>query len=75
MIDSHCHLDHEPLFENLDEVLKRSKAVGIKKLLTICRPLKGFEKIKKIVKQDKIGLLYPSPSPRAPSPARSPSPV
>ena len=30
MIDSHCHLDHEPLFGNLDEVLKRSKNVGIK---------------------------------------------
>ena len=40
MIDSHCHLDHEPLFENLDEVLKRSKNVGIKKILTICTTLK-----------------------------------
>jgi len=54
MIDSHCHLDHEPLFENLDEVLKRSKAVGIKKLLTICTTLKSYEKIKQIVKQDEI---------------------
>ena len=25
MIDSHCHLDHEPLFTNLDEILNRSK--------------------------------------------------
>ena len=25
MIDSHCHLDHEPLFENIPEVLKRCK--------------------------------------------------
>ena len=29
MIDSHCHLDHEPLLENLNEVVKRSKEVGI----------------------------------------------
>jgi len=32
MIDSHCHLDHEPLLENLDQVIKRSKEVGITKL-------------------------------------------
>ena len=35
MIDSHCHLDHEPLLENLSDVIKRSKEVGISKLLTI----------------------------------------
>ena len=49
MIDSHCHLDHEPLFNNLDDILKRSKSVGIKKLLTICTTLKSFEKIKQLV--------------------------
>ena len=31
MIDSHCHLDHEPLFDDLDEVIKRSKDVGLEK--------------------------------------------
>ena len=45
MIDSHCHLDHEPLFNNLDDILKRSKSVGIEKLLTICTTFKSFEKI------------------------------
>ena len=54
MIDSHCHLDHEPLFNNLDEVLKRSKAVGIKKLLTICTTLESFIKIKQLVEKDNI---------------------
>ena len=54
MIDSHCHLDHEPLFNNLDEVLKRSKAVGIKKLLTICTTLARFIKIKQLVEKDNI---------------------
>ena len=29
MIDSHCHLDHEPLFSNLNQVLLRSKEIGI----------------------------------------------
>ena len=31
MIDSHCHLDHEPLFSNINEILSRSKKIGIKK--------------------------------------------
>ena len=25
MIDSHCHLDHEPLFENLSDIIKDLK--------------------------------------------------
>tara|TARA_B100000902_G_scaffold183021_1_gene175777 strand:+ start:177 stop:938 length:762 start_codon:yes stop_codon:yes gene_type:complete len=54
MIDSHCHLDHEPLFDNLDQILKRSKDVGIEKILTICTTFESFEKIKEIVKIDKI---------------------
>ena len=54
MIDSHCHLDHEPLYTNLDDIIKRSKEVGIKKLLTICTTFKSYEKIKEIVKKDDI---------------------
>jgi TatD DNase family protein len=54
MIDSHCHLDHESLFKNLDEVLKRSKEVGIEKLLTICTTLESFQKIKQLVLRDDI---------------------
>ena len=52
MIDSHCHLDHEPLLSNLDDVIKRSKEVGINKILTICTTISSFEKIKEIVKVD-----------------------
>ena len=54
MIDSHCHLDFEPLFENIDEIIKRSKKVGIEKLLTICTTLESFKRIKILVKKDKI---------------------
>ena len=52
MIDSHCHLDHEPLFENLKQVIQRSKDVGIKKLLTISTTLASFEKIKHLINID-----------------------
>jgi len=54
MIDSHCHLDHEPLYKDLVNVINRSKLVGVKKLLTICTTLDSFDKIKKIVDQDEI---------------------
>ena len=54
MIDSHCHLDYEPLISNLDKVIQRSKDIGIKKILTICTTLNSFIKIKDIINRDKI---------------------
>ena len=52
MIDSHCHLDHEHLIANLDQVIANSKKVGLEKLLTICTTLQSYEKITNIVKKD-----------------------
>ena len=54
MIDSHCHLDHEPLLSDLLNVLKRSKDIGIKKLLTISTSFESFSKVKDIVNEDEI---------------------
>ena len=54
MIDSHCHLDHQQLFENIDDILKRSKEVGIQKLLTICTTFESFNRIKLLVKKDEM---------------------
>ena len=54
MIDSHCHLDHEPLLGDLSNVIKRSKEVGIKKLLTISTSYKSFDRIKNIVQKDEM---------------------
>ena len=56
MIDSHCHLDHEPLFSDLDNVIHRSKKVGIKKLLTISTSIESFLRVKEIVNKD--GIIY-----------------
>jgi TatD DNase family protein len=52
MIDSHCHLEHAPLFDNLNDILNRSKEVGIKKLLTICTTLESFKNIENILTID-----------------------
>ena len=54
MIDSHCHLDHEPLLSDLTNVIKRSKEVGIKKLLTISTSYESFDRIKKIIEEDEM---------------------
>ena len=52
MIDSHCHLDHEPLINNLNDVLERSKKVGIDKLLTISTNVNSYKNILNLIKQD-----------------------
>ena len=56
MIDSHCHLDHEPLYSDLDNIIKRSKDIGIKKLLTISTSIESFSKVKEIVNKD--GIIF-----------------
>jgi len=54
MIDSHCHLDLEPLSNDLQNVLLRCKSIGIEKLLTICTTIEGYKNILKIVDFDPI---------------------
>ena len=52
MIDSHCHLDHEPMFSDLKNIILRSKAIGVRKILSICTTISSFDKIIKIVNFD-----------------------
>ena len=54
MIDSHCHLDHEPLLSDLTNVLQRSKDVGIEKLLTISTSFASFSRVKELVNRDEM---------------------
>jgi len=54
MIDSHCHLDHEPLLSDLLNVIQRSKNIGIEKLLTISTSFKSFSKVKELINKDDI---------------------
>ena len=56
MIDSHCHLDREPIYSSLDKVLLRSKNVGIVKLLTICTSDENFKVVLDLV--DKDSMIY-----------------
>ena len=54
MIDSHCHLDHEPLLSDLPNVIQRSKDIGIKKLLTISTSNESFDRILMLIKEDQM---------------------
>ena len=54
MIDSHCHLDHDPLFKNLNQIILNCKNEGVEKILTICTTKKSFKNIIDIVKIDKM---------------------
>ena len=54
MIDSHCHLDHEPLLSDLPNVLQRSRDVGIEKLLTISTSFESFYRVKELVNKDEM---------------------
>ena len=54
MIDSHCHLDQQPLIDDLNNIVNRSKEVGIEKLLTISTTLNSFNEISKLVNFDPI---------------------
>ena len=54
MIDSHCHLDHEPMFSDLKNVINRSKDNGVEKILSICTTKDSFQKIKEIITLDPI---------------------
>ncbi len=54
MIDSHCHLDREPLLSNLSQVLTRAKDVGIEKLLTICTTSTNYNNILNIISKHQM---------------------
>ena len=49
LVDSHCHLDFDPLNKNLDLIIGRAKNAGVKYFLTICTEDKSFIKILNIL--------------------------
>ena len=53
IIDSHCHLEHEPMISNLQEVVNRAFKNNVKYLLSISTTDTSYEKILKIVKKYK----------------------
>jgi TatD DNase family protein len=45
IVDSHCHLDYEGIYENLPEVLGRAEEAGVGLVLSISSRIRNFPKI------------------------------
>jgi len=56
IIDSHCHLDYEPLVNDINQILQNAKKNNITQLLTIGTSLESSKKVLKIV--DKYENVY-----------------
>ena len=55
IIDSHCHLEYEPMSLDLNETISRANRDGVKYLLTISTTDKSLKKILR-QRQKKISL-------------------
>ncbi len=53
IIDSHCHLNYEPLSLSLKDTIQRANKDGVKYLLTISTEDKSFDKILRIISNNK----------------------
>ena len=53
IIDSHCHLNYEPMSLCLKDTLHRADKDGVKYLLTISTDDKSFDKILNIISNNK----------------------
>ena len=53
IIDSHCHLNYEPMSLSLKETIDRANKDGVKYLLTISTEDKSFDKILDIISRNK----------------------
>ena len=53
IIDSHCHLNYEPISLSLKETIDRANKDGVEYLLTISTEDKSYDKILNIVSQNK----------------------
>ena len=51
IIDSHCHLDYEPMFSDLESVVKRAKDSNVKFMLTISVVEKKYETKRMLAKK------------------------
>ncbi len=51
LVDSHCHLNFPDFKDDLDAVIARADAVGVKKMVSICTKLEEFDEIKAIAEK------------------------
>ena len=57
IIDSHCHLNYEPMSLSLKETIDRANKDGVKYLLTISTEDKSFDKILNIIPKINVFMV------------------
>ena len=45
LVDSHCHLDFPEFAAELDQVVERARAHGVKRMVTICTRVSQFDRV------------------------------
>ena len=51
LIDSHCHLDYEQIYDDLDNIIYRANQNKVTEFISICTTLSGIKKIEDISKR------------------------
>ena len=51
LIDSHCHLDYEQLYDDLDNIIDRAKQNKVTEFISICTTLTEIKKIEEMSKR------------------------
>lgn len=57
ILDSHCHLNMEPLFSDLDGVLTRARACGVNRFMSICTNFDEADQVRQI-SRDHADVFY-----------------
>lgn len=48
LVDSHCHLDFPDFADELDDVVKRARSAGVKRMVTICTHVSKFQQVRAV---------------------------
>jgi len=57
LVDSHCHLDFPQLAEEIDAVVDRARAAGVRRMVTICTRLRTEPQVRAIAERFE-GVFY-----------------
>lgn len=58
VLDSHCHITCDQLYERLDEVLENAKNNNVEKMLVVCTDFKTYERAKQLQETIDIDIAF-----------------